>query len=155
MKDIVWGQVCFGEPPFQFCFNFPISGQIAGIDAAFGPNDFWRQNPNGSISVKLNSNQAYAYVYDYGTGEYYEGTGHLNTKFTGSVEEFCYDPCLPEPCDPPLWWCVTNLTPDPNINSHVGNGRATVTDTQGGSHQLRMNLVRNPGGKDHIEFTLN
>ena len=156
MKDIVWGQVCFGEPPFQFCFNTPISGQALSIDAAFGANDFWRQNPNGSVSVKLTSNQAYASVYDYGTGEFYEGTGHLNTKFTGSVEEFCYDPCYPydgtSGCDE---ICVTNLTPDPNINAHVGNGHANVTDSQGGSHQLRMIFVQNPGGWGHLGFTLN
>jgi len=136
-----------------FFINFVVGGQIAFFDAAFGPNDFWRQNPNGSLSVKLNSNQAYAGVYDFGTGEYYEGTGHLNTKFTGSVEEFCYDPCIPDPCG--FEWCVTNLTPDPNINAHVGNGVANVIDSQGGSHQLRILFVKNPGGKGHLEFTLN
>ena len=152
MKDLVFELV---ELFPGFFINFVVGGQIAGIDAAFGPNDFWRQNPNGSLSVKLNSNQAYAGVYDFGTGEYYEGTGHLNTKFTGSVEEFCYDPCIPDPCDPPIEWCFTNLTPDPKINAHVGNGVANVIDSQGGSHQLHINLVRNPGGKDHLEFTLN
>jgi len=153
LKDIVWGQICFGEPPFQFCFNFPTSGQIASFSADFGANDFWRQNPNGSVSVKLNSNQAYASVYDYGTGEYYEGTGTLNTKFTGAVEEFCYDPCLPDPCG--FEWCVTNLTPDSGINANVGNGVANVTDSQGGSHQLRMSFVQNPGGGGRsLEFTL-
>jgi hypothetical protein len=138
-----------------FFINFVVGGQIAFFDAAFGPNDFWRQNPNGSLSVKLNSNQAYAGVYDFGTREYYEGTGHLNTKFTGSVEEFCYDPCIPDPCDPPIEWCFTNLTTDPNINAHVGNGVANVIDSQGGSHQLRILFVQNPGGKGHLEFTLN
>ena len=136
-----------------FFINFVVGGQIASIDADFGANDFWRQNPNGSVSVKLNSNQAYASVYDFGTGEYYEGIGTLNTKFTGAVEEFCYDPCIPDPCG--FEWCVTNLTPDPNINAQVGNGVANVTDSQGGSHQLRISLVQNPGGKGHLEFTLN
>jgi hypothetical protein len=147
----VWGLV---EIFPGFFLNFPISGQIASIDAAFGVNDFWRQNPDGSVSVKLNSNQAYASVYDYGTGEFYEGTGHLNTKFTGSVENYCYDPCIPDPCDPPIEWCVTNLTPDPSINAHVGTGIANVTDSQGGSHQLRMVFIQNPGGGGHLEFTL-
>ena len=138
-----------------FFINFVVGGQIASINADFGANDFWRQNPDGSVSVKLNSNQAYASVYDFGTGEYYEGTGTLNTKFTGAVEEFCYDPCIPEPCDPPLWWCFTKFTPDPNINAQVGNGQANVTDSQGVSHKLMLKYVQNPGGKGHIEFTLN
>jgi hypothetical protein len=148
--DLVWELV---ELFPGFFINFPVSGQIAFFDAAFGTNDFWRQNPNGSLSVKLNSNQAYAFVYDYGTGEYYEGTGHLNTKFTGAVEEFCYDPCIPDPCGFEI--CVTILTPDPNINAHVGNGHAIVTDSQGGSHQLHMVYVKNPGGGGHMAFTLN
>ena len=150
LKDIVWDQV---ELFPGFFFNFPISGQIASFSADFGSNDFWRQNPNGSVSVKLVSNQAYASVYDYGTGEYCEGTGHMNTKFTGSVDEFCYDPCIPDPCG--YEWCVTNLTSDPNINAQVGNGNATVIDSQGGSHQLNMVFVQNPGGGGHVEFTLN
>lgn len=136
-----------------FFINFVVGGQIAFFDAAFGSNDFWRQNPNGSLSVKLNSNQAYAFVYDYGTGEYYEGTGHMNTKFTGAVEEFCYDPCIPDPCG--FEWCVTQLYPDPNINAHVGNGHATVIDSQGDSHQLQIIYVQNPGGGGHMKFTLN
>jgi hypothetical protein len=149
-KDLVWELV---ELFPGFFINFPISGQIAYFSADFGSNDFWRQNPNGSVSVKLVSNQAYASVYDYGTGEYYEGTGHMNTKFTGSVDEFCYDPCIPDPCG--FEWCVTNLTPDPNINAQVGTGAANVTDSQGGSHQLNMVFVQNPGGGGHVAFTLN
>ena len=119
----------------------------------FGRNDFWRENPNGSLSVKLNSNEAYAYIYDYDTGEYYEGTGHLNTKFTGAVEEICYDPCLPDPCGYEI--CYTQLFPDPNINTHVGTGHANVVDSQGGSHQMQIIFVQNPGGGGHMKFTLN
>jgi len=153
-NDIVWEcEEIEIEPGVFLTLCFPISGQIASIDAAFGANDFWRQNPNGSVSVKLVSNQAYASVYDFGTGEFYQGTGHMNTKFTGAVEEFCYDPCFPDPCGFEI--CVTNLTPDPNINAHVGTGIANVTDSQGGSHQLKMIFVQNPGGKGHLEFTLN
>lgn len=149
-NDVVWELV---ELFPGFFINFVVGGQIAFFDAAFGSNDFWRQNPNGSLSVKLNSNQAYAFVYDYGTGEYYEGTGHMNTKFTGAVEEFCYDPCIPDPCG--FEWCVTQLYPDPNINAHVGNGHATVIDSQGDSHQLQIIYVQNPGGGGHMKFTLN
>jgi len=148
-KDLVWELV---ELFPGFFINFPVNGQIASIDAALGANDFWRQNPNGSVSVKLNSNQAYASVYDYGTGESYEGPGYLNTKFTGAVEEFCYDPCIPDLCG--FEWCVTNLTPDPKTNAQVGNGHATVTDSQGGKHQLRIIYVQNPGGGGHISYTL-
>lgn len=151
-KDLVYELV---ELFPGFFINFVVGGQIASIEAGFGANDFWRQNPDGNVSVKLNSNQAYASVYDFGTGEYYEGTGTLNTKFTGAVEEFCYDPCIPEPCDPPLVWCMTNLTPNPNSNAHVGNGQAKVTNSQGDSKKLMIKYVQNPGGKGHMEFTLN
>jgi hypothetical protein len=136
-----------------FFINLVVGGQIAFFDAAFGRNDFWRENPDGSLSVKLNSSEAYAAVYDYDTGEYYEGTGHLNTKFTGTVEEICYDPCLPDPCGYEI--CYTQLFPDPSINTHVGTGRANVVDSQGGSHQMQIIFVQNPGGGGHMKFTLN
>ena len=149
-NDIVWAPV---EIAPGFFLNFPVSGQIAFFDAAFGTNDFWRENPDGSLSVMLNSNQASAFVYDYGTGEFYAGTGHLNTKFTGAVEEICYDPCIPDPCGYEI--CVTQLYPDPNINAQAGTGHATVIDSQGGSHQMQIIFVQNPGGGGHMKFTLN
>lgn len=148
-KDLVWEPV---EIAPGFFLNFPVSGQIAILDADFGANDFWRQNPDGSLSVHLVSNQANAFIYDYGTGEYYQGTGHMNTKFTGTVEDYCYDPCIPDPCGFEI--CVTQLYPDPSINAQVGNGHAKVFDSQGGSHQLRMSYVQNPGGGGHVKLTL-
>jgi len=143
LEPTINGFGIFIENDIVYFNNFPVSGQIAFFDAAFGNNDFWRENPDGSLSVKLNSNQASAFVYDFGTGESYAGTGHLNTKFTGAAEEICGQTCY------------TQLFPDPNINAHVGNGHANVVDSQGGSHQMQIIYVQNPGGGGHMKFTLN
>lgn len=140
---------CFEHPDWGFvCFI--TGGELAFFDGSYGNGDFWRVNPNGTVSVKLNTNQANAAYFDFANNEYYFGTGHMNTKFTGTIEEFCYE-----------WegetYCFTFLLEDPNANAWVTHGNAAVTlDGAGGnSRMLQMWFSANPGQQGHVDIKLN
>lgn len=126
------------------------SGQIAFFSGAFGRGDYWRQNPDGTISVKLTTSQADAQYGDFGTGEFYSGTGHMNSKFTGHLEEFCYE-------YEGETYCFTFLVEDPNINAWVLHGHSNVTlNGEGGeTHTLDMHFLANPGQQGQFDFTFN
>ena len=123
-------------------------GQLAFFSSTFGRGDFWRQNPDGTISVKLNTQQADAQYGDFGTGEFYFGTGHMNSKFTGHLEEFCYE-------YEGQTYCFTFLVEDPNINAWVIHGHSDVTlNGEGGeTHTVDMHFLQNPGGQGQFDFT--
>lgn len=135
------------QPPFCIITG----GQLAFFSGNYGNGDFWRQNANGTVSVKLNTNQADAEYFDFGTQELYLGTGHMNTKFTGTIEEFCFE------IEPGVEICFTFLVEDPNINAWVVHGNAPVTlDGAGGSSKmLQMWWSANPGQQGHVDFILN
>lgn len=130
---------------------FFTSGEVAFFSGNYGKGDFWRINPKGTISVKLSTNRADAFYQNFATLETYLGTGHMNTKFTGTIEEYCFvDEVTGET------YCFAFLVEDPNINAWVVNGNAAVTlDGAGGSsRQLQMKFLLNPGQHNHIDFTL-
>jgi hypothetical protein len=145
----------FIEPsPFGYSIGvFKLSAGVAFFTGYYGKGDFWRINPNGTVSVKLSTNQADAFFDDFNTGEFYSvtGTGHMNAKFTGTIEEYCFVN------DEGEEFCFTFLIEDPNSNAWVVNGKAKVTlDGAGGdSHNLDMFLNFNPGGPGKIDFTFN
>lgn len=134
-------------------FTF-ISGEFAEFEGSYGKGDFWRQNPDGTVSAKLTTNQALADYFNIETGEYYAGTGNMNTKFTYTSEEYCYvDEVTGEE------FCETFLYEDPNNNAWVIHGNAALTlDGAGGkSRKLQMWWNINPGGgwdNPHIDFNL-
>jgi len=134
-------------------FTF-ISGEFAEFEGSYGKGDFWRQNPDGTVSAKLTTNQALADYFNIETGEYYAGTGNMNTKFTYTSEEYCYvDEVTGEE------FCETFLYEDPNNNAWVihGNAALTLDGTGGKSRKLQMWWNVNPGGgwdNPHIDFNL-
>lgn len=75
----------------------------------------------------------------------------MNTKFTGTLEEFCFEP------EPGVEICFTFLIEDPNINAWVMHGNAPVTlnGAGGNSRMLQMFLNLNPGGPGKLDFNLN
>ena len=136
------------QPPFCIITG----GELAFFSGSYGKGDFWRQNPDGTLSVKLNTTQADAAYFDITNNENYFGTGHMNTKFTGTIEEFCfYDEVLD------TTFCFSFLLEDPNANAWVIHGNAPVTlDGAGGnSRMLQMWWNVNPGQQGHIDFKLN
>ncbi|HEX9252446.1 MAG TPA: hypothetical protein VF870_09400, partial [Ignavibacteriaceae bacterium] len=134
-------------------FTF-ISGEFAEFAGSYGKGDFWRQNPDGTVSVKLTTNQAIADYFNIETGEYYAGTGNMNTKFTYTSEEYCYyDEVLDST------FCFTFLFEDPSNNAWVihGNAALTLDGAGGNSRMLQMWWNINPGGgweNPHIDFNL-
>ena len=134
-------------------FTF-IGGEFASFEGSYGKGDFWRQNPDGTISAKLTTNQAFADYFKIETGEYYAGTGNMNTKFTLISEEYCYeDEVTGEQ------FCFTFLFADHSNNAWVVHGNAALTkDGAGGkSRKLQMWWNVNPGGgweNPHIDFSL-
>ena len=131
-----------------------ISGEFAQFEGIYGKGDFWRQNPDGTVSVKLTTNQAFADYFNIETGEYYAGIGNMNTKFTYTSEEYCYvDEETGEE------YCFTFLFEDPNNNAQVihGNANLTLDGAEGKSRMLQMWWNVNPGGgleNAHIDFEL-
>ncbi len=59
-----------------------VSGQIGGFEADFGAGDYWRENPDGTTSVKISSNNASASYFDFGTGDEYLGSGSMHMIYT-------------------------------------------------------------------------
>jgi hypothetical protein len=79
----------------------------------------------------------------------------MNTKFTGTIEEFCYYDEYDE-----TTYCFSFLLEDPNASAWVVHGNAPVTlDGAGGkSRMLQMWRNVNPGGgleNPHIDLKLN
>jgi hypothetical protein len=136
-------------PPFSF-----ISGEFASFEGSYGKGDFWRTNPDGTVSVKLTTNQALAGYFNIETGEFYSGTGNMNTKFTYTSEEYCYvDEVTGEES------CFTFLYEDPNNNALVihGNAALTLNGAGGKSRMLQMWQNVNPGGgwdNARVDFNL-
>jgi hypothetical protein len=127
-----------------------LSGQIAFFSGTFGTGDYWRQNPDGTVSVKLTTEQASALYADMTSGELYLGTGHMNSKFTGHLEEYCFE-------DQGITYCYSFLVEDPGINAWVLHGHSNVTlNGEGGeTHTVDMHLVQNPGQQGQFDFTFN
>lgn len=78
-------------------FNFS-TGDYKGVyfEAGLGDKDFYRENPDGTITVHVNSTDAYAEYYDgnFFTGEtrmyVYGENAHFNVNYTGSFREFSF-----------------------------------------------------------------
>ena len=75
---------CFYDSLGNITYCQFLGGELAFFYGSYGNGDFWRQNPNGTVSVKLNTNQAVASYFDMSNNSNYFGTGHMNTKFTGA-----------------------------------------------------------------------
>ena len=143
---------CVEDSNGNILYCYFTGGELAFFDGSYGKNDFWRINTNGTVSVKLNTTQANAVYFDMTNNAAYFGTGHMNTKFTGTIEEFCfYDEVLDST------FCFSFLIQDPNANAWVTHGNAFVTlDGAGGNSQmLQMWFNANPGQQGHIDFKLN
>ena len=123
-----------------------VDGKACFVSGNYGRGDFWRQNPNGSVSAKLTTNEAFVEYLDVGTGDYYTGTGHMNTKFTGDLFTFCDGGV-----------CINFLSENPNANAWVVQGHSNVTlnGAGGQSRRLQFQQVTNPSGRFTVDFGLN
>jgi len=129
---------------FDFSGPFPtiVSGQFAGFSADLGPNDFYRENNDGTISVHINSNTATAEHFDFATGvDMYTNSGHLNMDYTG---EFVSFDITDEEGNVIFTISFIDYNVNPNAVSFHGNGRVRENGT-GPAHNLVGKLVANPG----------
>lgn len=124
------------------------SGEFASFSAPYGNNDFWRENPDGTISVHLVSNQATAEYENFGTGEAMSGDGNCNLKYTGEL--------ITVQLPFPPFDEITFLIPTSNHNALSVHGHANVTldGLPGPKSKLGMKLVQTPGGQNHASITL-
>lgn len=152
--------VIFIEPTFPFTsFSVPrnivfepgvglVSGQIASFGGTFGSGDFWRQNPDGTVSVKLTDSNAEGAHFDFGTGEEYLGTGNLNVSYTGILE-------VVEVPFPPFELKFIDISSE--SKAQVIHGKAKVSldgNQEEASKKLRMWWNGNPGGQSKVQFSL-
>lgn len=125
-----------------------VSGQVGGFSAEYGANDFWRENPDGTVSMHIVSNQAMADYTDFGTGETYLGTGNCNFNYTSSWQTL-------ELPFPPFQLTMLMLDPDQNAFSIHGQSNVTLNGEPGQKHKLRMKWLMNPGGQGGASIELN
>lgn len=137
LKDIVF------DPLIGF-----VSGEAAFFEGSYGQGDFWRQNPDGTVSVKLTTNEASASHIDFATAEEHTGTGHLNIKYTGNL-------VVVDVPFPPFQF--TFLEIDPNENAQTIHGQAKVQlggDPNAPERKLKFWFSANPGDQDKVDFVL-
>jgi hypothetical protein len=128
--------------------NFIITGGEIGVfDAAYGANDFWLEMPDGTIKVKLVSNQANGFHIDFGTGVEHSGTGNCNFNFRGELVTI-------EVPFPPfeLTFLLIN---DASAFSIHGHAKVTENGEPGPSKNLRLKWLMTPGGQGQTELSLN
>jgi hypothetical protein len=126
-----------------------VDGEIGGFSADYGPNDFWRENPDGTVSVQLSSNAASASYTDFGTGESYSGTGNMHMIYTGEVL------VLTVPFPP---FEITLIVPGArNAVSMTGTGKVTLNGEPGMEHNLsaKINNSASQGGQSNVTLEFN
>ena len=123
-----------------------VDGQIGGFNANYGANDFWRENPDGTITVHLASNAASASYTDFGAGEDYSGTGNMHVNFTGEV-------VVIQVPFPPFEITFLSLGARGAVDMS-GVGKVTLNGEPGEEHNLSAKLHRSPGGQvnNKLEF---
>jgi hypothetical protein len=134
----IWGFVKF-DP------TIPDVLEIVFFSAELGPRDFYRENPDGTVSVHINCHNAEIYYYPnllaenpiemYGTG------GRYNSNYTGPVIDFGNGFKIID---------VDNLR-----NAAVtGNGKVSATG-QAPWKTVLLRFIVNPGGVRETVFSVN
>lgn len=123
-----------------------VSGQAGFFGADYGPNDFWRENPDGTLSVKLSSNTADLGYDDFGTGESYAGTGNMHMIYTGEVI------VITVPFPP---FEITLIQPGARGSVDMkGVGKVTLDGLPGTKYQLKGQIHTSASGQvnNKLEF---
>jgi hypothetical protein len=144
-----------GQGIFEFnpeTLDFKMVSFLAYLD----DNDFYRENPDGTVSVHINSTDALA---EYMEGNFmemepskylYGENGHLNVNYTGTVFEFpIYDWETGE-----LLFVIKFVSPD-NSKATVYNGNGKVSEGEGAPWQmLTMKMLTNSNGTNIYQYRL-
>jgi hypothetical protein len=118
-----------------------VGGEIGFFSSDLDANDFYRENPDGTVSVHINSNTALGDYFNFNPGGGYAWgeNGHLSMKYTGPVVTFTYE-----------WEGVTytytfiDIYSNPNAVVMHGSGKVQYDGT-GPKHNLVVHLSADPG----------
>ncbi|PHN02700.1 hypothetical protein [Flavilitoribacter nigricans] len=118
-------------------FLLSCNGQIVSFDAPFDNNDFYRENPDGTVSVQHTSKEAYFSYLNTETGEEYEGeNGNMHVKYTGTYFEL-YIPAI----GVTIRTILTNDSP----NARILQGTGKIVTETGAEKTLIAHLSDAPG----------
>ncbi len=133
-KDVV---IDYSQP-----FPIFISGELVFFSTTLDANDFYRHNPNGTVSIHITSNTARAELGNLTTGEYfYSGlNSNMSMNYTGALVEYIFQ----DPDGDPVTFNFVDMNQNPNAAVWTGVGKVQK-DGIGPKRLLRSNLVANPG----------
>jgi hypothetical protein len=125
-----------------------VSGEIGNFDAPLDGNDYWRENPDGSVSIHVTSNTAHGEHFDFATGETYTGEKcHLSMNYTGYLMEICFPG---GPNGELICFTVFDFSLGKNAVNWTGNGKVSLN---GQARQLSAKVVL-PQGGTHTNVSL-
>jgi len=125
-----------------------ISGELAFFFAPYGKNDFYRQNPDGTVSVQLASSTGDAFYQNFNNG-YFNASGenfNIRMKYTGTVieESFEWDGVI---------YTFKFIDTQNNPNAIIWNATGKVqVDGTGPMHSLLAHVTYQPDMKDKNVF---
>ena len=130
-------EVFFNEEGFWFFED----GKSAYFYSELDGNDFYRENPDGTISVHVTSNQGWG-EYDGPEGYAYGDKMHVNMKYTGPVVDFGF-------------FKYIDMLSSPNAVVWHGSGKVRF-DGVGPKHNFHAQYTLTPGsGNENLDISLN
>lgn len=138
---------------------------IASFDAPYDDNDWWRENPDGTVSLHLSSREAVGGYFEFITGTEYIGNpdGHLNLNYTGDlIQDTIYlEPdTIYTPVDtiflPADTVYLNFLSINPSYNAVMMQGRGEVFNVldPDDTKTLRVRVVDNPNHLVQATYSL-
>jgi hypothetical protein len=144
IKDFVGG-----FDPDCGCFIIT-SGEFAFFSTELDGNDFYRLNPDGTVSVHISSNNALAEYANFGTGKNASGDGaKMSMDYTGTwvVETFEWDG---------VTYTFQFIDTSDSRNTMLWNGTGKVQfDGMGQNYNLGVHLAETPGSQTNAWLRLN
>lgn len=123
-----------------------VSGEIGTFYADYGADDFWLEMPDGTIKVKLVSNEANGTHIDFATGVEHSGTGNCNFNYRGELVT------IQVPFPPfEITFLVFSEQSAVSIHAHA---KVTENGEPGPTKNLRLKVVSTPSGQGQVELSL-
>jgi len=134
--------------------GFPtfVSGEIGFFNAPYGPNDFWKDNGDGTVSVHLSSNQASATHFNMAPWEISFGENcHLTMNYTGEL--FSDSWTDPDTGEVYVWYWI-DTSNSPCAIAWQANGKVRLNG-EGPKKNLLAHVTASPGGQVNSFMNLN
>lgn len=123
-----------------------LTGELANASASYGTNDFWRQNPDGSVSLHLVSDVASLSYDNFTEGSSYSGYGNASFHYTGFLDTIN----LPFP---PFQLII--LPNDATLRAVSIHGNGFVSEVVTGERKkLDLKIINNPGGQSNVTLSI-